>query len=96
MAEPEDEDGVPLVDQVADASAQDAFDQAELSDLLALVMTLPADQRMIIFDRFWDGLPQEETAEKLGISDRMVRNRLKTILRNLNMRYRGTEEDDHV
>ena len=96
LAVPEGEDGVPLVDQVPGASAEDVFDQAELSDLFALVMTLPADQRMIIFDRFWDGLPQEETAEKLGISDRMVRYRLKKILRNLKGRYRGTEEDDHV
>ena len=51
LAVPEGEDGVPLVDQVPDASAEDVFDQAELSDLFALVMTLPADQRMIIFDQ---------------------------------------------
>ena len=96
MAEPEHEEEVPLVEQLADVSTQDAFDRAELSDLLTLAMTLPADQRMIILDRFWGGRPQEETAAKLGISDRMVRNRFKTILRELNVRYRGTEEDDHV
>lgn len=95
-AEPEGEDEVPLVEQLADASAQDAFGRAELSDLLALVMPLPADKRIIILNRFWSSQSQEETAMKLGISDRMVRNRLKTILRNLGVRYRGTEEDDHV
>ena len=92
----EGEDEMSLLEQVADTGAQDAFDQAELSDLLALVMELPADQRTIILDRFWGGRSQEETAVKLGISDRMVRYRLKTILRELSVRYRGTEEDNHA
>jgi RNA polymerase sigma factor (sigma-70 family) len=92
----EDEGEVPLDEQLADPSAQDAVDRAELSDLPALVMTLTTDQRMIILDRFWRGRPQEETAAELGISDRMVRNRLKTILGKLSERYLGTEEDNHV
>ena len=96
QTEPVREDEAPLSEQIADANTHDAFDRAELSDLLALVMTLPADQRTIIFDRFWIGRPQEETAAKLGISDRMVRYRLKTILRELGVRYRGAEEDSHV
>ena len=96
QAEPEGEDETPLAEQAADASAQDAFERAELSDLLALVMTLPADQRTIVLDRFWSGWSQDETAAKLGISDRMVRYRLKTILRELGVRYRGAEEDSHV
>ncbi|HEX6818041.1 MAG TPA: sigma-70 family RNA polymerase sigma factor [Ktedonobacterales bacterium] len=96
QAEPEGEDETPLVEQVADASAQDAFNRAELSDLLALVMTLPGDQRTIVLDRFWSGWSQDETAAKLGISDRMVRYRLKTILRELGVRYLGAGEDDHV
>lgn len=96
QAKPAGEDEAPLVELVADASVQDAFDRAELSDLLDLVMTLPPDQRMIILDRFWDGRPQEETAAKLGISDRMVRYRMKTILRELGVRYRGAEEDHHA
>jgi RNA polymerase sigma factor (sigma-70 family) len=96
QAKPAGEDEAPLVELVADASVQDAFDRAELSDLLALVMTLPPDQRMIILDRFWEGRPQEETAAKLGISDRMVRYRMKTILRELGVRYRGAEEDHHA
>jgi RNA polymerase sigma factor (sigma-70 family) len=96
QANPAAEDEAPLVELVADASVQDAFDRADLSDLLALVMTLPQDQRTIILDRFWDGRSQEETAAKLGISDRMVRYRMKTILRELGVRYRGAEEDHHA
>jgi RNA polymerase sigma factor (sigma-70 family) len=96
QAEPQGEDEVPLGEQLADASAQDAFDRADLSDLLALLMTLPSDQRIIVHDRFWGGRSQEETAAQLGISDRMVRYRLKTILRELGVRYRGTEEDNHA
>jgi RNA polymerase sigma factor (sigma-70 family) len=95
-AKPADEDEAPRAEQIADASVQDAFDRAELSDLLDLVMILPPDQRMIILDRFWGDRPQEETAAKLGISDRMVRYHLKTILRELGVRYRGAEEDHHA
>ena len=95
QAEAEGEDELPRFERITDASAQAAFDQAELSDLLALFRRLPADQRTIIIDRFWARRTQEETAAKLGISDRMVRNRLKTIVRELGVRYRGTEEDTH-
>lgn len=95
-AKPKGEDDVPLVEQITDTTVQDAFDQAELSDLFDLVMNLPEEQRTIILDRFWDGRSQEETAAKLGISDRMVRYRLKTILLELGVRYRGGEEGNHA
>ncbi len=95
-AKPKGEDEVPLVDQITDMSVQHAFDQAELSDLLDLVMKLPLDQRTIILDRFWDGRSQQETATKLGISDRMVRYRLQLILHDLGVRYQGGEEDNHA
>lgn len=89
------EDESLYAERLADSNASAAFEQAELSDLLALVASLPADDRTLIFDRFWNSLPQEETAAKLGISDRMVRYRLKAILRELRVRYRGDEEDNH-
>ncbi len=95
-AKPKGEDEVPLAHQITDMRVQNAFDQAELSDLLDHVMRLPADQRTIILDRFWDDRSQEETATKLGISDRMVRYRLKLILSDLGKRYQGGEEDNHV
>jgi len=94
--EPEYEGDVSLAVQISDPSAQDAFDQADLSDLLDLVHTLPIEQRVIILDHFWDGRTQAETAAKLGISDRMVRYRLKTILRDLGVRYRHGEEDNRA
>jgi DNA-directed RNA polymerase specialized sigma24 family protein len=77
-------------------SATDPFDRADLSDLLALVMRLPMDRRTIILDRYWQGLPQEDTAAKLGVTDRTVRNRLKLILRELGVRYLGAEEDNRA
>lgn len=95
-AKPKGEDDVPLTDRIPDNNIQEAFDQVELSDLLALVMSLPEDQRTIIFDRFWENLPQKETGDKLHISDRMVRYRLQTILRELGRRYLGGEEGNHA
>lgn len=95
-AKPKGEDDVPLLDQITDMRVQNAFEQAELSDLFDLVMKLPVDQRIIILDRYWDGRSQEETATKLGISDRMVRYRLPQILQYLRERYQGGEEDNHA
>jgi RNA polymerase sigma factor (sigma-70 family) len=89
------EDEPLYITRLADASAQEAFEGAELSDLLAAVYSLPLDDRTLILDRFWNDKPQEETAAKLGISSRMVRYRLKAILRDLGVRYRGDEEDHH-
>lgn len=86
----------PLTKQFSDPDAQSAFDLAEVSDLLDLVAKLPPEQRTVIYDRFWHDLPQSETAKKLGISDRMVRYRLTTILRELRESYAGGEENNHV
>lgn len=86
------EDDPVSEERLADMSATSAFGRAELSDLLAVVASLPAEDRALIYDRFWLGVPQEETAAKLGISDRMVRYRLKAILRELRVRYQGDEE----
>jgi RNA polymerase sigma factor (sigma-70 family) len=88
-------DDVALGDRLADTAAQADYDRAELSDLLKAVEELPLEERTLILDRYWDGVSQEETAEKLGISPRMVRYRLKVILRKLRIRYHGDEEDNH-
>jgi hypothetical protein len=88
----EREQEAPLIEQVPHPGAEADFDRVELSDLLALVMNLPADQRAIILDRFSRDRPQEETAANLGISARMVRYRLRNILHDLGVRYRGGEE----
>lgn len=96
QAEPKREDDVPLAHQLADPGAENAFDRAELSDLLDHVMALPPDQRTIVYDRYWRAEPQAVTAAKLGITDRTVRNQLQAILRDLGRQYRGDEEDDRV
>lgn len=93
--ETESEGESPLSKQYSDPDAQTAFDLAELSDLLDEVAKLPLEQRTIVYDRFWHDLPQSETAAKLGISDRMVRYRLTSILRELRKRYDGGEENNH-
>jgi RNA polymerase sigma factor (sigma-70 family) len=95
-AKPKGEDDVPLTDRIPDNNVQDAFDRVELSDLLDLVSRLPDDQRAIILDRFFEGRSQDETAKTLHISERTVRNRLKTILRELGTRYRDGEGGNHA
>ncbi len=77
QATSEREDDFPLDDQLEDVNAQAPFRQAELSDLLEKVRALPEDQRTVIMDRFWEGLTQDETAAKLGITSRMVRYLLR-------------------
>lgn len=92
VANVEREQEVPLIEQVPHPGADADFDRVELSDLFALVMSLPADQRTIILDRFFFDQPQEATAASLGISTRMVRYRLRNILHDLGVRYGGGEE----
>lgn len=82
--------------QTEDATAQDAFDLAEYSDLFDTIRDLPADSRKILYDRFYRDRTQEETAADLGITDRTVRNRLKALLEDLRRRYQSGEEDTHV
>lgn len=81
-----------LVEHVPHPGAADDFDKAELSDLFALIDQLPPDDRKIVYDRFMLDLPQEATAADLDITTRTVRNRLRTILRELGIRYRGGKE----
>ncbi|MGZ3666661.1 MAG: sigma-70 family RNA polymerase sigma factor [Ktedonobacterales bacterium] len=95
-ATPKGEDDVPLTERIPDSNVQDAFDQVELSDLLDLVRSLPEDQRIIIFDHYLQGRSQKEIGEKLHVSDRMVRYRLKTILPELGVRYQGGKGGNHA
>lgn len=96
QATSEREGDFPLDDQLEDMNAQAPFRQAELSDLLDKVRELPDDQRTVIIDRFWEGLTQDETAAKLGITPRMVRYLLRNALRALGVRYGGGEEGNGV
>ena len=84
------------VRQVGDPAAQRALEQVELSDLFAKVQALPENQRTVILDRFWEGVSQEETAAKLGITPRMVRYLLGQALETLRQDYGGGEEGNGV
>lgn len=93
---PRSVDEVPLAEKVTDPAADQAFERAELSDLLELVARLAPEARALLYDRFWRGLTQEEIAAQAHVTSKTIYNRLKAILRQLGIRYRGGEEDTHV
>ena len=94
--EPEREGEASPVRQPGDPAAQRALEQVELSDLFDKVHALPENQRTVILDRFQEGLSQEETAAKLGVSTRMVRYLLGQALAALRQDYGGGEEGNGV
>lgn len=96
QAKSDNEGEFSLDEQLVDEHAQAPFDRVDVSDLLEKVRSLPDNQRTVILDRFWEGLTQEETAAKLGISTRMVRYLLKKALRELGVDYGGGEEGNGV
>lgn len=96
QAKSDNEGDFSLDEQLEDERAQAPFDRVDVSDLLEKVRSLPDDQRTVVLDRFWEGLTQEETAAKLGISTRMVRYLLKKALRELGVDYGGGEEGNRV
>lgn len=95
QAQPKGDGEMPLDAHVVDARAQEALEQVELSDLYDLIRKLPDDQKQILIDRFYRDRAQQETAADLGVTDRTIRNRLVTILRDLRARYQGGEEVTH-
>jgi RNA polymerase sigma factor (sigma-70 family) len=98
QAEPDQTAGsaAPPARQPGDPAAQRALEQVELSDLFEKVQALPENQRTVILDRFWEGVAQEETAAKLGVSTRMVRYLLGQALEALGQDYGGGEEGNGV
>ena len=91
-----DEDPPPHAAQPVDTKTQDAFDLAEYSDLFDEIRKLPAEMRQILYDRFYRGRAQDDTAADLGFSSRTLRNHLKAILEDLRKKHQGGEEDSHV
>lgn len=65
---------------IPDERAQQAFLQVEQVDLL---LCLPVELRVLVWLIFWEGCSMRLVAELLGISDRTVRNRLRTALTQL-------------
>lgn len=54
-AEPVREDQDPIADRLSDPAAEQAFERADLSDLLDLVKNLTPERRDLILDKFWRG-----------------------------------------
>lgn len=69
---------------LADPSAEAAFRRVEaLADLGALLAALTPEQRDLFAKVYYEGLPQREIADDLGVTDRTVRNRLRELERAL-------------
>lgn len=90
------EEEMTLGESLADPMAEKAFERAELeADIAELKAALKPDDYQLIHDLFWGQLTQEEVAERLHITDKTVRNRLKRIVRQLRTDYLGGEENGH-
>lgn len=84
----EPEEPPQQVTQVADPAAEEALAEVELvHDLNTLLHSFHKRERLIVYDRFWRGMTEDEIAEELHITDRTVRNALKRVLRFLRTQY---------
>jgi len=92
-AEPQGMEELPLTERIPDEKAHDEIERANLSDLFDMVERLPRDERVIISDWLSGARTQEETAAKLSVTARTIRNRLKKILDDLRRNYHGGEGD---
>jgi RNA polymerase sigma factor (sigma-70 family) len=89
-----DEESVPVGARLFDAKAEDAFARAELeSDIQTVLDSLTAEDRALVYDRYWDDQPPDEIARRLGVTDRTVRNRLARIYAELR-RLLGEPQED--
>jgi RNA polymerase sigma factor (sigma-70 family) len=83
-----DDGQTPAVTDIQDPRADTAFEDVDrTSDMSALLSTLDADDRLLIYDAFYRDLTQQEIAEHLHVSDRTVRNRLTRTLQRLRAHY---------
>lgn len=73
--------------EMHDASADEAFLQAELADLRDLVTLLPERERLAVTLRFWERASEAEIAAALGLTTRAVRNILGRAYRRLRTWY---------
>lgn len=78
---------------LADDEAEDDYERVDLeTDIAALKEALDAEERELLHELYWSDLTQKEVADRLGITDRTVRNRLERILKQLREGYQGGEE----
>lgn len=68
---------------IGDERAEEALQAVEQTDIAALLIRLPIQQRTVVWLTFWEGYTAKAAAELLAISDRTVRNRLRAALAQL-------------
>ncbi len=85
-------DGQSSLFDVEDEQAQIMLQSVERSDLLRFVLHLPDRLKAVILLLFWEGRSEKDAAQVLGISDRTVRNRLRTALQMLRDALRTERE----
>ena len=77
MLSSDDVESLMQLSDPAPGPAQVAEDRSELEALRKTMERLPARRRQILLLVRWEGLPQKEVAERLGVSVRTVENELK-------------------
>jgi RNA polymerase sigma factor (sigma-70 family) len=88
------DNGPSLTGMISDPHSQALLEHLEeLIDLETLLAKLDPPARQMLYD-LWCGFTQEETAKRLGITDRTVRNRLEAIRKYLRQQLEG-EEHQH-
>lgn len=80
---------------IEDDRAQIVLCSVELSDLRQVVQCLPETLRMVILSIFWEGRTEKDTAWRLGVTDRTVRNRLRRALQLLRVALHNERELMH-
>ena len=69
--------------QVEDKLAQKALLSLEYADVFQLILHLPDKFKSVLLLIFWEDKTEKDTARILGITERTVRNRLRTALKIL-------------
>lgn len=77
---------------VEDELAQKALLAVEQTDIPRLVLHLPDKLKSVVLLTFWEGRTEKDTAKILGITDRTVRNRLRTALKILQSKVEPERE----
>ncbi len=82
------DDNRTLGESIIDPQAGDAFSLMELvNDIRALLVGLTSEERLLLQNEITGELTQREMGERLGITDRAVRMRLKALYDKLRARY---------
>lgn len=89
-----DEERTPLKERLYDPLSDEAFERVELeSDIRALLGILAPEDSALLYDRYWGDLTTGEIANRLGVTDRTVRNHLTRIYAELHRLIRESQED---